>query len=151
MITFQEEQFMDCIGEALPMLMDHYNEIALDQELIPLDIDFDGYIALQSCGKLYILTIRDEGKIIGYHSVIVSSSLHYKSTLFGDTDIFYVIPERRGGMLGIRMFKESERRLKQRGVKKVLIPYKLHVHPYIGKILEILGYRKIEHLYAKTL
>lgn len=151
MITFQEEKFSDCIDEGLPLLKNHYKEVALNQDEIPLDIDFDGYLMLESLGKLFVLTVRDEGKLIGYHSVILSHSLHYRSTLFGDTDIFYVSPDHRGGRLGLRLFKESEARLKPKGVKQVLVQHKLHVHPYIGKILEYLGYREIEHVYAKTL
>jgi len=151
MITFQEEQFQDCIDEGLPLLLNHYKEVALDQNLIPLDIDFDGYLALQSIGRLFILTVRDGGKLIGYQSVIVGPSLHYKTTIFGDTDIFYVSPNRRGGMIGKMLFLETEKRLKSRGVTKVLVDHKLHIHPYIGKILEHIGYQKIEHRYAKTL
>lgn len=151
MITMQEELFTDCYQETIPLVAKHYEEIALDQDKVPLDVDFGGYLALQCMGKLFVLTIRDDRKLIGYHSVIVSNSLHNKSTIFGDTDIFYVSPEYRGGRLGIKMFLTTEKLLKPKGVQKVIVQHKLHVHPYIGKILEHIGYRKIEHVYAKTI
>ncbi|RZI60692.1 MAG: GNAT family N-acetyltransferase [Pseudomonas sp.] len=149
MSQYAVERWRDLKAEMLPLLTRHWREIALNHADVPLDIDHDQYDALDESGALHILTVRQEGKLIGYHVAIVSGHLHYKSTLHGITDVYWIAPERRHGVTGMRMFQAVERELKAIGVRKLFTATKLHLDQ--GPLFERLGYKPVERLYAKIL
>lgn len=135
--------------EAAQLFKRHWREIALNHAEVPLDIDHERYDALAEAGALHIVTARKGGLLIGYHLAIVSGHLHYKSTLHGITDIYYVVPECRHGTLAIRLFQAVERELKKVGVRKLFTATKLHLDQ--GRLFEHLGYKPVERLYAKLI
>lgn len=147
--VYQVERWRDLKGEMLPLLTRHWREIALNHAEVPLDIDHERYDALDEAGSLHILTVRRAGLLIGYHVAIVSSHLHYRSTLHGITDVFYVAPEYRQGLTGIRLFQRVEVEMRKLGVKKLFTATKVHLD--LSPIFERLGYRRVEHLYSKLL
>lgn len=143
------ERWRDLRPEMLPLLDRHWREIALNHADVPLDIDHERYDALDEAGALHIVTVRRDGDLIGYHVAIVSTHLHYASTLHGITDVFYVAPEYRQGFIGIRLFQCVEKELKALGVKKLYTGTKVHLD--LSKLFERLGYRRVEFLYAKII
>ena len=145
--TFQVERWSDLQAEMLPLLSKHWEEIAINRDKIPLDIDMDRYAALEEAGALHIVTAREDGELIGYHVAIVSPHLHYKSTLHGITDVYFIRPEHRKGFTGIRLFKRVEEEMRKLGVRKLFTGTKLHLD--MGKVFERLGYSPTERLYTK--
>jgi hypothetical protein len=114
MITYQQEKFGDCLSEFKETLMiAHYEELASNKDAIPLDPDYDRYFLLENQGKFHILTVRQDNKLIGYHSAIVDTGLHYKSTLFIYTDIYYIDKPHRGGKTGFIMFLKAQEQLQE--------------------------------------
>lgn len=149
MITFQLEKYADCIAEIDALLPLHYTEIANDKEIIPLDKNHTAYEELDKIGQLHIVTVRLDGKIIGYHASIVRPHLHYKSTLCAFNDVYFLLPEYRKSKIGIQMFEKVEETLKARGVVKVFTGTKCkHDH---SKMFELMGWTRVEYLYAKVL
>ena len=157
MITYQTELLDTCQTEINQLLFDHYDEIALDQEAIPLDPDWTAYHSLENQGKFHITTCRKDGLIIGYYAVRVDTSPHYKSTLHGFVDVYFIKAEYRKGKVGLGLFIEAEKALKARGVKKLLSATKLHESNRTGKSLDasrlfdFLGWREIERVYSKLI
>lgn len=157
MITFQSEQLATCWEEINQLLYDHYDEVALDHEAIPLDPDWAAYQNLENLGKLHITTCRRDGKVIGYYVVRVDTSPHYKSSLHGFVDVYFILAEYRQGKVGWTLFAEAEKALKVRGVVKLMSGTKLHTSNRTGKSLDIsrlfafLGWRETERLYTKLL
>lgn len=150
MITFQVERWPDIQGVELEELLRlHYQQIALDQELVPLDIDYERYAALDATGNFHIVTIRDGIKLAGYYAAIISSHLHNKSTLFGFSDVYYVLQQYRKATTGIRLIQFMEQTLKERGVKKLVGNTKKHLD--VGRIFEYLGWEEAETIYTKAL
>ena len=145
--VYQVERWRDIKGEMLPLLKRHWREVALNHEAVPLDIDHEGYDALDEREALHILTVRRQGLLIGYHVAIVSGHLHYKSTLHGITDVYWIAPECRHGVTAMRMFQAVERELAKLGVRKLFTATKLHMDQ--GPLFERLGYKPVERLYAK--
>ena len=119
-MEFQVESFDDVKDDIKYLLDLHYNEIALDKEVIPLDPDWDKYRNLYNLGILKIITARDEGKIVGYSIFFVNAHLHYKSSIYANNDLLYLHPEYRKGSLGIKLIKYSEKVLRDLGVTKIL-------------------------------
>lgn len=146
---YRVERWKHLRTEMLPLLARHWREVALNHADVPLDIDEKKYAELDESGALHILTVRRNGLLIGYHVAIVSGHLHYASTLHGITDVFYVAPECRHGVVALRMFQAVERELKKMGVKKLFTATKLHLDQ--GRIFEHLGYKPVERLYAKII
>jgi GNAT superfamily N-acetyltransferase len=147
--VYAEEPWSAFKTEAAPMFLRHWREIALNHAEVPLDIDHERYDALAAVGALHVLTARRAGLLIGYHIAIISGHLHYRSTLHGITDVYYVAPECRHGVTGMRLFQAVERELKKRGVHKLFTATKLHLDQ--GPLFERLGYKPVERLYAKII
>jgi N-acetylglutamate synthase-like GNAT family acetyltransferase len=133
----------------LPLLVRHWREIALNHADVPLDIDEAKYRELDESGALHIVTVRRQGLLIGYHVAIITTHLHYASTLHGITDVYYIAPECRHGVTGMRMFQAVERELKKHGVRKLFTATKLHLDQ--GPLFERIGYKPVERLYAKLI
>ena len=149
MIEFEIAPYSVLREEIKPLIIDHWQEIALDKETVKLDPDWDEYDRLAEAGQLHLLTARENGVLVGYYVGIVKPHLHYKNSLMAFNDVLYIKPTHRQGMTGVRLFKEIERTLKERGVEKMFMNTKEH-HNF-GVILERLGYRKTETIYTKVI
>jgi len=154
MISYQEEYF-DVIKTPIKdvdlmwydLFKKHYNEIAWNKDLIPLDPDWEKYIKMGELGFIKIYTARENGLLVGYAIWLVAPSMHYKTTKKALNDILYVDPDKRGGRTGINLIKYSEKMLKELGCKTI----GMHIKEVFnwGNVAERLGYEKIESLYEK--
>lgn len=155
--TYAVETFEAVWPEMKPLWDLHWQEVALDHGNVKLDPDIQGYLALENLGMLHVVCMRKQGRLVGYHISFVKPHLHYASTLHSFADVFFVKPEFRVGFAGIRMLKEVERTLAQRGVKKMMTGTKLHDSPVTGKSLDMsrifrrLGWRETEHIFTKCI
>lgn len=149
MTTYAVERWRDLRAEMMPLLVRHWHEVALNHKDVPLDIDEARYRNLDESGALHIVTARRGGELIGYHVAIVSTHLHYASTLHGITDVYWIRPECRHGVTAMRLFQAVERELKAIGVRKLFTATKLHIDQ--GSLFDRLGYRAVERLYAKLI
>lgn len=147
MVTYQVEDWFECWEEMSVLWDAHWQEVALDREKIRLAPDFASYERFAQDGSLHVVTAREDGKIIGYHISIVKPHLHYKDSLSAFTDVYFIHPDHRKGMVGVKLFKETEKSLKARGVQKMFTGTKLSLD--MGRIFERLGWRETERLYTK--
>lgn len=147
MITYQVEAWSDCSEEMSRLWKAHWEEVAMNKDTIPLEPNMEMYGWLESTGQMHVLTARSDGRIVGYHVSIVRPHLHYKSSLSSFTDMYYVSPDHRKGMVGVRLFKEAEKTLRARGVQKMFTGTKLSLD--MGRIFERLGWVETERLYTK--
>lgn len=148
--TFQVEQYSDVIEEMKGLYQEHWEEIALDKDVIKLNMDYETYDQMAQAGKIHVVTARADGKLIGYHMSMVSGHLHYKQSLTAFTDIFFLKKEfRKGTGAGYAMLKLMVSSLRERGVQKIYMGTKLHMD--IGPLLERLKFKPIERLYTLVL
>lgn len=149
MITFQQEAFSDIRDEIWPLWQLHYDEIAEDKERVPLDPDWQKYERLDLCGNLLIITARRDDELIGYVFTFIDTHLHYRTTIFGQFDLYYLRPDARGGRTALRMFQAVEQRLAEMGAVKVFGNTKLaHDH---SRLFRAMGWREAERLFVKAL
>lgn len=150
MINYQVEKWRDIQGPELEaLLILHWEEIALNRQTIKLAVDYPRYDALDAAGAFHVVTVRDEGKLIGYHAAIISTHLHYKDDLMAFSDVYFLRKEYRKGRTGIKLFQFVEKALKERGVKKVIINTKKHLD--MSRLFEYLGWHETETIYTKVL
>ena len=107
------------------------------------------YAAVEALGQLSVVTVRAAGRMVGYCCMVVQPGLHYRSCLEARMDIFWIAPEYRGRMGGVRLFRAVEAEPKRRGVKRMYVGSKLHKDS--SRLFEALGYTPIEQWFAKTL
>lgn len=148
--TYQIEKFSDVIEESLPLLQKHWDELARNKDFVPLDINYEAYRLLEKSNVLRVYTVRKDAVLIGYAVYVLSFNLHYKSTKFATNDIFWLTPEYRKGMIGLRLFQFVEEQLKLEGVSVMQTTYKI-AHPAAQRVLEGLGHVPIEISYEKVL
>lgn len=151
-LAYRWERFGRIQKELPPLFAKHWREIALNQDKIQLDPSWDQYLAYDIANVLQVLTVRDEGKLVGYVFMLVHPHLHYASSVWAQSDIYWLDPAYRFGWSGIRMFREVEKGMKRLGVEVVLMNMKLHFQEDRGTIEKLfarLKYKPIEVLWAK--
>jgi L-amino acid N-acyltransferase YncA len=118
-MRYEKETFDSVINDIKPLLEDHYEEIALHKDKIPFSPNYFMYKELEDKGILDIFTARKDDELVGYCILFTMPHLHYYTTVFSNVDIFYIKPEYRGKMVGIRLNKFVESQLKKKGVKVI--------------------------------
>ena len=146
-MKYQIEKVSDCKKEVLPLIQKHWAEIALNQDLIKLNPDWDMYNKLESLGMLYAYTAREGDKLVGYFTVVATKGLHYVDHVLAACDIIFILPEYRKGRAGANLIKYAEKDLKAKGVSVLAINTKDHA-PF-DKLLQRLDYSLAERLYSK--
>jgi hypothetical protein len=149
MITAHVESFRERLSELKTLLDHHYEELALDQEHVPLSPQFEVYFERERRGELLFVTLRDSGALIGYFIGFIAPGLHYSTCLTCTMDIFYVRKDRRTGTAGVRLFRFVERELRRRGVRRWFMGSKVHADA--SALFERIGARKVEVYYSKWL
>lgn len=145
-VKFAVEDYLECEPELQELYPEHWKEIGLDHDVILLDPDYERYRAMAKAGVIHLVTARYDDALIGYHIAMIHPHLHYKSSITAFTDIFYLAPAYRVGMVGYRMLKFMRDSVKDRGVQKIYMGTKL-THD-IGPLLDRLGFKAIERIYS---
>lgn len=150
MITYQESNWQELWDEGQELFLKHWRELALDQEEIPMDLDYERYSNLGKMGMLYILTVRDNGILVGYIIMFLMPHFHYKSSgTMALADMYYLLPRFRKGPIGLRLFTELEGRLKLMGISRAHIGCK--VHQDHQTMFETLGWKFTDKTFSKVL
>ncbi len=145
-ITYQLESWSDYYKDCQALWVEHYDEIARDKDKMPMAPDVETYKFLESRGQLQILTVRKDGKMIGYQLTIIKPHLHY-STLCGFEDSYFLSKSERKGMAGVRLITQAIKHMEKRGVEKIFFMTKAFLDR--GRIFEYLGFTKCDIVYSK--
>ncbi len=147
MVNYQQEFLTSVVDDIKPLIKSHWDEIALNQDRIKLNPDWEAYQNFEDQDRLRIFTARDEGELVGYFVVIIGVNIHYKDHLFASNDIIYLSPNYRKGFTGIRLIKFAEKCLRQDGISVLTINTKVH-QPF-DKLMDFLKFNKVERVYSK--
>lgn len=148
-LKYQQEFLATVKTECQYLIKLHWSEVALNQDKIKLNPDWDAYHSLEEQGKLKIFTARDSGRLVGYFVVILGNNIHYMDHLFASNDIIYLHKDYRKGFAGIHLIKFAENYLQDDGVSVLTINTKVH-QPF-DKVLDRIGFNLIERVYSKYL
>lgn len=151
MATVQTESWAAVADEIEAVAAFHWADLALDKLLFARDLDHEAYRNLESLGRLHVVTARDEGRLVAYAIwFVMPHHLHYKSSgSIALADMYYVLKEYRKGGLGVRLFRESERGLKARGVIRAHASSK--VHEDNTRMFEMMGWSHTDNTVSKLL
>ncbi len=148
-VTFHVEAWPDCLPEIAQHWPSHWNEVALHKDEIPLDPDMDEYMRLYEAGQLHCTVARSRGLCVGYAVVIIRRHLHYRTSLSGFFDLYYVHPNFRRGWTGVNLFRHVEREMRRRGVERLFTGTKVSLDA--SRIFERLGWTETERVHTKLL
>lgn len=148
-MKYHVERFDDVYPEAHPLLLAHWQELNNDpgSELLSNEAL---YRQAEANNGLLILTARDEGKLVGYSAIFVHQGLHNAAQKQATQDVFYVVPEYRGGMTGTRLIHLAEETLRVESVELVYNHCNMK-NPLLGRLLEALGYKPVSVIYQRRL
>jgi hypothetical protein len=149
MITCHVESFEERLAELQVLLPLHYEELALNQDKVPLVPQYGIYIDRERAGQLLFVTLRDAGELVGYFIGFISPGLHYSTCLTCNMDIFYVRQDKRAGSAGVRMFRFVEAELRRRGVQRWFMGSKIHADA--SPLFKRIGAAPVETYYSKWL
>ena len=94
-LVIKEELYDDVILDILPLLHEHWVDIAEFKEDFTLNPDFNLYQQLNQAGHLRIITARKEGVLVGYMIVMVTPHIHYKHKIIAKTDVLFLTKTHR--------------------------------------------------------
>jgi L-amino acid N-acyltransferase YncA len=127
----------------------HYAEVGQDKTTMFLAPDIGWYRAVEAQGSLSVVIARSAGLIVGYQISVVRPHTHYCSILCSFEDAFYLAPEYRKGITGIKLISESLKFLKQRGVKRAY--FMSSEQKPTSKIFKYLGFVQSHTCWSKWL
>lgn len=149
-ITFQAETFDQLFPDIQPLLSQHWAEVALYQDAIPLDPDFTGYKRACDAGVIRLYTARLDGKLIGYAPfVVVPRHLHYNHRWAKD-DIVWIHPDHRNFGVGNGLFDFFEADLRRDGPIVVQVETKA-LHPALALLCKARGYDEVGPSFSRRL
>ena len=148
-VRYQQE-FLASVYIEIQQLLDlHWQDIALNQDKIKLNPDWDRYEEAEKRDELKIFTARQDEKLVGYFVCLVQVSLHYKDHKFAHNDVLYLHPDYRKGLAGWRLMKFAQNCLSEDDVSLLMVNTKIH-KPF-DVLLKRLGYNHVENVYSKVL
>ena len=149
MITVAIERIELCFPELIQIFPEHWAELAVFKDRMPLAPQFAEYVARERTGRLFLATVRRDGRIVAYYTAQVAPGFHYGSTLTGTMDMAYIVPSERGRGLALPLFRCVEREMRRRGVQIWYAGFKAHNPLGMPEILDRLGFIPIDVYYGK--
>ncbi len=129
----------------------HYDEVPFGPYDMHLDLDHESYMLAEDEGYARFYLIHDEGKAIGYLSVLASPMIQHKGELQAVTDAFYVAPDyRKGGVFG-KLLEFVEQDLKACGIRFLSVGISPLHDDRTRQFLDHVGYCTTEIHYTKEL
>lgn len=147
MITYTLEPWATYYRDCQALWPEHWDEIAVQKDRMPMRPDVATYEALDRAGRLQIIAARDEGRMVGYIVSVIRPHMHYADVLAGYEDAYFLTKSHRKGMTGVKLIKEAIRHMQAVGVQKAFFMTKTALN--MGPIFERLGFENTDLVYSK--
>ena len=118
MVDFAVESIGVVLGH-MDIVRKHYDEIAQFKEVQELDPDCEAYDRMEKSGKLWVMTAREKGDLVGYIVMFLSNDLHYRKMVRAIEDVHFILPEHRKGLLGYKMLARTVAEMKAKGAHTI--------------------------------
>ena len=147
--AIRREMLANVRDEIADIAVEHWEEIAGYKDTVPLDPLWEYFEDFEKTGRLFVFTLRENDKLIGYSVFWTGVHLHYRSLNVATNDLLFVTKSKRHGRLGLQLIIECEKYLKTRGVNK--LTWHMKPHKSFAPLLERLGYKHEELIYGKLI
>jgi len=138
MYSIREATASEMLAHASELFAEHYDEIALNKQVMQLKPDADKYLELEANGSLFILAAYSDGNLVGYSVNFTTSHMHYSDLIVASNDLLFVSKPHRKGKVGLKLIKATEAKARDVGAKLML----WHAKPdtALVELLPRLGY-----------
>ena len=148
MTEFAFETVAQCRDDILPLLRQHWEEVALHREGRPLEPDWAKYEAMDAAGRLATITVRKAGVLVGYAVFFIDQHIHYMGTRVAINDVVFLRKDCRG-LAGAKLLMNSEVLLQARFPGRLHILWHIKPHLDWSDVMRRLGYRQEEIVMGK--
>lgn len=149
LLTTCVEKLIPNLEEIKALNLVHYDEISTHKiHGFKLDPDYDKYAEREDRGELLYVTLRNQGKLVGYYIGFVGRALHYQGCVQAQMDIIYVEPVARGNKGGMLVGLAVKAEHRRRGVNFMTMGFKTAHAPFMKALLEELGMQPFEVHYG---
>lgn len=105
--------------------------------------------AMDSAGVLLMVVAREQQRIVGYCIWTIGETLEHQGELAAELKPWYVVPEKRGGTLALRLLRRSLEELRARKATHVLLHH--WGNEKLGELFVHLGARPLEWVFELSL
>ena len=148
MIVVQSETLDQAWTDLVPLIFAYWKEAETHRHYQGIELRRDRYDEYERAGMLHCVTIRDDGRLVGYALGYVSVSMRSQVKTWGD-DMFYLLPSYRGRTAGPRMLRLIEEYCRDHQVAEIVLNARAD-----GDLPDILGrldYTPVSVQYSKRL
>lgn len=150
MLTAQVEDLERVWPELEVLFPEHWEALGRDRQMVPLRPHKEAFFKRALQGEVLCVTLRKDGRVIGYFVGLLGVGLHYAETLQLHLDLFWVSEAERGKWGGVKLLRCVLREATRRGVKRAFLAHKVH-YPEAGRLFKIFGFEPVEVHYSKVL
>lgn len=149
-LTIRSASIDEILERAGPLLRRHWDEIALNKQLMRLDPDWSRYQDIENKGNLVVLVAETPGMgLAGYSISFVHAHLHYRNLVVAQNDVIFLDKEWRTAGVGAALLAATEQECKARGARMMMF----HAKPEtaLEKVLPRRGYGVQDVVFSKEL
>lgn len=151
MLTFQAEPLARVKEEAPALARAHWAEVEAPMHNGPgYRLNLPQYESLEQLGMLVLVTARqEEARLCGYAAFTTLPCPHRQGVVLAALDGLYLTPEARHGLAALRLLRQAEKILAERGVG--LVQYSSPESRPCDALYRRLGARRTETIWHKEL
>lgn len=150
-LTYQREDFASAWREAESLAARDWEEMIPYKTAAKQSVNVEQYTEFDRRNMLRVYIVRRGTAMIGYMCFLVmTGSLHASTTIRASCTDWYVIPEERNGLAGVRLKEFAEKSLRNEGVVLMIVDVMSESAPAI-RLLEGTGYARGGISYFKIL
>ena len=139
----------EMLAQANILFEEHYEEIALNKQVMKLKPDKKAYQNMEEMRQIFIFSARQDDELIGYSVNFVLNHPHYADLKLAQNDLLFIKKEFRGSRAGLRLIKETEIHATSLGCKLML--WHAKENTTLAAILPRLKYGVQDIIYSKEL
>lgn len=133
------------VTEIKPNVARHYTEMSEGDDYGPPNIDWDSYLAASHAGLCRVVTVRDNGNLVGYSVYSIGTNLRYKHLIEAASAGIFIEKEYRG-RLGDRLVKKADEYLRNLGIHETNY---IESDDRVGALLGRNGYQSPYRVWSK--
>lgn len=131
------------------LLHSHWDEIALNKQLMQLKPMLDKYYQLEDNGMLLIVGAYTDGELVGYSVNFLNQHLHYADLWTCMNDLLFIERDARKTGVGAGLMQRTEELAKTRGAQMML--WHAKENTALAALLPRIGYGVQDIVFSKGL
>lgn len=127
----------------------HWDEIALNKELMSLNPDIHRYKLMEESGALFAIGVFVGEQLVGYSVNFVTPHLHYANLICAQNDLLFLDKAHRASGAGMALIQATEHEAKARGARMLIMHAKQRTA--LETLLPRIGYGVQDIMFSKEI